>query len=130
MDHYLRHCKDRDSHFQEAHSMVPHLEDQLYHLLQDHTHQPLRHMVHHLHHLVEVVVAVADNSSVEDTLLDTLHITLDQMEDVLINKNQEVETNLLYPHHWQLRLQLRLQLPQEKGAIEVIIYLYIILIVE
>ena len=119
MDHCLRHCKDRDSHFQEAHSMVLHLEDQSYHLLQDHTHQPLRHMVHHLHHLVEVVVAVADNSSVEDILLDTLHITLDQMEDVLINKNQEVETNLLYPHHWQLRLQLRLQLPQEKGAIEV-----------
>ena len=110
--------------------MVPHQEDQLYHLLQDHTHQPLRHMVHHLHHLVEVVVAVADNSSVEDTLLDTLHITLDQMEDVLINKNQEVETNLLYPHHWQLRLQLRLQLPQEKGAIEVIIDLYIILTLE
>ena len=50
---------------------------------------------------VGVVVAVADSSSVEDILLDTLHITLDQMEDVLINKNQEVETNFLYPHHWQ-----------------------------
>ena len=110
--------------------MVLHLGDRLYHLLQDHTHQLLLHMVHHLHHLVEVVVEVVDNLSAEVILQDTLHITLDQMEDVLINKNQEVETNLLYPHHWQLRLQLRLQLLLEKGAIEVIIFLSIILAIK
>ena len=103
--------------------MVLHLGDRLYHLLQDHTHQLLLHMVHHLHHLVEVVVEVVDNLSAEVILQDTQHITLDQMEDVLINKNQEVETNLLYRHHWQPRHLRRLQHLLEKEVIEVKIYI-------
>ena len=78
-------------------------------------------MVHHLHHQVEVEEVVVDIWSVEDILRDIQHITLDQMEDVPINQNQEVEINLLYHHHWQLRHLLLLLLPQEKEVKEVII---------